>query len=91
MAASLARPQEAPAILEKIEIVAHVDPIGIIFAESGAGLACDGVGKKEIKHGLGAIQALNREMFGVREPVHARNVDVGFRCSVHSARFAAAQ
>src|SRR6202045_1397539 len=88
--AALARPQEALAIAEEIKVVAEVDPIGVIFAENGAGLASGAVGDQQIKRGLCAMEALNGEMFGVREPVHARNVDIGFRSSFHHARFATA-
>src|SRR6266480_6243513 len=88
--AALAGPQEALAVLEKIKIVANVDPIGVIFAENGAGPASGAVGNQQIKRGLCAIETLNGEMLGVPEPAHARNVDIGFRSSVHRARFAAA-
>ena len=87
--AALARPQEALAVLQKIEIITDVNPIRIIFAERGARLACSGVCNQEIECGLRAIEALNREMLRIHKPVHARNVNTGFRSGVHRTRFTA--
>jgi len=86
LAASLARPTEALP-LEKIEIVVTLNQIRIVFAEAVAGLACDGVGKKEISW-FGLIQALESRDVWRSGSQFTREIGsrlaVGFRAGVHS-------
>ncbi len=57
------------------------------------GVASRNIRNQQIELGLRAIEPLNGKMFRIREPVDARNVDIGFCARVHGAgaRFASAK
>src|SRR5712664_1992449 len=60
---ALAGPEEALAVLEEIEIVADIYPIGILLAERCSCFAGGGIGNQKIECVLFTIEALNRDVF----------------------------
>src|ERR1700740_2376313 len=73
--AALARPQKAPSIMEKIQIVAQVYPVRILFAQEHMALSVRSAGDQEVELGLGSVQRLNSEVFRVAQPAHPRDVN----------------
>src|SRR5882762_10970315 len=69
---ALAGPEEALAVLEEIEIVADIYPIGILFAERCSCLARGGDANQQIESILCAIETLDGDVLRIVQPIHAR-------------------
>src|SRR5262249_49728343 len=89
VAGAFAGPEEALSVSEEAEIVVHVDPKFIVFAEGGLCFACRAVSEEKIEVRLKTVETLDRDAAGILQPGDARQEDRVVGAGVHPADVAA--
>ena len=85
--ASFARPQESLSVLEKVQIVAHVNPVIILVDQNRRALPVPRIRHQQFNLRLLAVHSLNGDAFRIRQPLHSWNVLIRLRSGIHQPRF----